>query len=86
MHRMASLKEQLDEYKAGFLKKVPKEALEIVGASTKALIDSIPSRKVPKVGDKWPEFSLPDSKGKTVNSSQLLQQGPLIISLFRGKW
>ncbi|KAI1456244.1 AhpC-TSA-domain-containing protein [Annulohypoxylon moriforme] len=39
-----------------------------------------------KVGQKIPEFSLPDSLNKTVSSKDLLTQGPLLITFYRGGW
>lgn len=35
-----------------------------------------------KVGDKAPEFTLPDTDGKPVVLSQLLQKGPVILAFF----
>jgi peroxiredoxin len=37
-------------------------------------------------GDTLPDFELPDSAGKMVSSSQLLDQGPLVLAFFRGGW
>lgn len=39
-----------------------------------------------KVGDKIPEFSLPDVKMGMIKSSDLLKQGPLVIVFYRGGW
>ncbi len=39
-----------------------------------------------KVGDKIPDFVLPDAEGRLVASAELLAQGPLVISFFRGEW
>ena len=35
-----------------------------------------------KVGDKAPDFTLPDSDGKPVTLSKLLQQGPVILAFY----
>jgi peroxiredoxin Q/BCP len=35
-----------------------------------------------KVGDKAPDFTLPDTDGKPVTLSQLLQQGPVILAFY----
>jgi peroxiredoxin len=42
--------------------------------------------QVPRLGDVAPGFVLPDDKGDIIESSTLLQKGPLIISFFRGDW
>ncbi len=39
-----------------------------------------------KVGDTLPSFRLSDAVGKEVNSADLLAQGPLLISFYRGEW
>jgi peroxiredoxin Q/BCP len=35
-----------------------------------------------KVGDKAPEFTLPDTDGKPVSLSKLLAQGPVILAFY----
>ena len=39
-----------------------------------------------KVGDMIPDFALPASDGRFVRSADLLAQGPLVISFYRGSW
>lgn len=39
-----------------------------------------------KVGDRAPEFSLFNQDHVRVNSAELLRQGPLVVSFFRGHW
>ncbi len=39
-----------------------------------------------RVGDVAPEFELPDAYGSMVNSAELLQRGPMIVSFYRGSW
>lgn len=38
------------------------------------------------VGDPAPDFSLPDSNGRTVTLSTLVKQGPVVITFYRGAW
>ncbi len=35
-----------------------------------------------KVGDKAPDFTLPDTDGKPVTLSKLIQQGPVILAFY----
>jgi peroxiredoxin Q/BCP len=35
-----------------------------------------------KVGEKAPDFTLPDTDGKPVRLSSLLEQGPVILAFF----
>jgi peroxiredoxin len=39
-----------------------------------------------KIGDKAPDFALPNAEGKLVVSDELLARGPLVINFFRGDW
>jgi len=39
-----------------------------------------------KVGDKAPDFSGYDQKGKLVESRKLLENGPMVLFFYRGKW
>jgi len=35
-----------------------------------------------KVGDKAPDFTLPDTEGKPVTLSKLLEKGPVILAFY----
>ncbi len=35
-----------------------------------------------KTGDRAPDFTLPDTEGKLVNLSKLLEQGPVILAFY----
>ena len=35
-----------------------------------------------KVGDKAPDFTLPDTEGRQVTLSKLLQEGPVILAFY----
>ncbi len=39
-----------------------------------------------KVGEKAPDFSLPDAWGKTVKLSDQLKHGPVVLVFYRGAW
>jgi peroxiredoxin len=39
-----------------------------------------------RVGDQMPDFLLPNAEGGLVSSSQLLANGPLVMSFYRGIW
>jgi len=39
-----------------------------------------------KVGDKAPDFSLPNAFGKQVRLSDYLKKGPVILAFYRGAW
>ena len=80
------LKEKLQAIMAASAGKLSEEAMSVVMSSTQAVADSIGGRKIPAVGDAFPEFTLADSTGKEVNSKDLLGSGQLILTFFRGHW
>ncbi|OJJ15351.1 alkyl hydroperoxide reductase [marine bacterium AO1-C] len=80
------LKEALAAYQAKSIAKKTGEQNAIMANATQALIDANIEAQALKVGDTIPEFSLPNVKGASVDSSELLKQGPLVISFYRGGW
>jgi peroxiredoxin len=42
--------------------------------------------RVLKIGDRVPEFALPNAQGQIVSSAKLLEKGPLVVSFYRGVW
>ena len=39
-----------------------------------------------KIGQKAPDFELPNPEGKSISLDVLLQQGPVVITFYRGDW
>ena len=39
-----------------------------------------------KVGDKAPDFALPNGDGKTVSLSDYTSRGPVVVVFYRGFW
>jgi len=88
---MASLQSRLDEFKKAFESgdppyNAPPEAIETMHRATTELRASGIEAQALKVGDRAPGFSLFNQDHVQVSSSDLLQQGPLVISFFRGHW
>ncbi len=44
------------------------------------------AEKALKVGDKAPDFELPDATGKKVKLSDLTARGPVVVTWYRGGW
>jgi hypothetical protein len=81
-----SLQQQLDAYKKDFEAKAPAAALAIMQRATKDLAGSgILSRTV-KVGDVAPDFVLKNRQGKDVSLGALIDRGPVVLSIYRGRW
>ena len=86
-----SLQAKLDAFKADFEAgkppySVPRPVIETMHRATDELIASGAAQRALKAGDKVPSFVLKDATGKTVSSSELLAQGPLAVSFYRGVW
>jgi hypothetical protein len=80
------LKEKLDAFNTDFMTKVPKAAQEIMHRATEDLRRSGILGHVLRVGDKVPDFALPNAEGSIVNSSELCKRGPLVVCFYRGVW
>jgi peroxiredoxin len=81
-----SLKHEIEIMQQELLPQIPKEVLETLLATTEKLVQSGIADKSFKKGDKAPSFTLPSATGKSVNSSELLKDGPLVVSFYRGGW
>jgi peroxiredoxin len=82
-----SLQERLDAFKADFEgHKAPPEAVAIMRRATADLIASGQSERALKAGNRAPDFALEDQDGKTWRSAELLAQGPLVLTFYRGVW
>jgi hypothetical protein len=88
---MASLQSRLDEFKKAFESgappyNAPREAIETMHRATAELKASGLENMALKVGDRAGGFSLFNQDHVQVNSAELLRQGPLVVSFFRGHW
>jgi hypothetical protein len=81
-----SLQEALNAFKADFETKVPPAALAVIHQATENLRASGIVEDALKKGDPAPPFSLKDTDGTVKSLDDLLKDGPLILSFYRGKW
>ncbi len=81
-----NLTEELQNYRKQFLTKVSEEVQAKMSQATQNLASSGVVDSSLKVGDKVPDFFLPNATGKRVDLQKLLQLGPVVISFYRGKW
>ncbi len=81
-----ALQDKLDAYKAEFVNRVPESKQAVMRQATESLRNSGILDGTIKVGDKLPAFNLVNQDGTSVSSADLLAQGPLVISFFRGVW
>jgi hypothetical protein len=88
---MASLQERLDDFKKSFESgappyNAPREAIETMHRATAELKATGIEEQALKVGDRAPSFTLFNQDHVQVASADLLRQGPVVISFFRGHW
>ena len=83
---MSTLAERLDRIRESFEGQAPAEALVVMHRDTDDLRNSGILDRVPKVGDTLPAFTLPDTEGNPVSSADLLAEGPLVLTFYRGTW
>jgi hypothetical protein len=81
-----SLEETLRGMREASAKRIPADKAAIMHRATEELRASGIMDRVIKVGDKLPEFALPNADGREVRSADLLARGPLALTLFRGAW
>jgi hypothetical protein len=90
-HAMVSLQERLDEFKKSFESgappyNAPHEAIETMHRATAELKATGIEQQALKAGDHAPTFTLFNQDHVEVSSTDLLRQGPLVVSFFRGHW
>lgn len=86
-----SLQARLDAFKADFEAgkppySVPRSVIETMHRATRELIASGLAQHALKAGDAAPGFTLNDPQGAPVSSADLLEDGPLVVSFYRGVW
>ncbi len=81
-----SLAEKLDAIRARGAKRIAPERRAVIMAATKSLRESGIAERAIKVGDPLPEFSLSNTNGVMVRSTDLLAKGAVVLTVFRGKW
>lgn len=80
------LQEALQEFKKGVVTKLPAEYVALMDEATEALIRSGIAEKAKKVSEMAPDFTLPNTSGELVKLSDLLAQGPVVVTFYRGTW
>lgn len=81
-----SLGAKLDEIRHGAMKKIPADKLAVMVQATATLRASGILDNVIKVGSALPPFELTNMRGALVSSRDLLKQGAVVLSVFRGHW
>jgi peroxiredoxin len=81
-----SLAPQLSAIYDTFQKTAPPQISQTINTANSDFEHAFKTESIIKVGDKLPSFALKDALGKEVTSNELLENGPLLISFYRGEW
>jgi hypothetical protein len=81
-----SLQEKLKEISKQSGGKIPDETRHKMARATQELKDSGQAERALDVGDKMPTFNLPNTKGEMISSTDLLKNGNLVVTFYRGVW
>ena len=80
------LKEAIEAFQQEMLPKIPKGVLDVLLSTTEDQVKSGVAEKALKVGDKAPDFRLPNVNGESVSLSDALAKGPAVVAFYRGSW
>ncbi len=81
-----SLMDQLATLAANNAEQIPADVQAIMHEADERLADSSLLDTSLKVGDQIPNFQLPNAAGQTVSFQELLTDGPVVLSFYRGGW
>jgi hypothetical protein len=81
-----SLAAQLEAMKQKAKEKIPAETLAKMQEAVDELRNSGILEKALAAGSTVPVFELPDEHDEPVSSTNLLADGPLVLTFYRGSW
>jgi hypothetical protein len=81
-----SLQEQLDALRAQAKTRIPPEAQAVMQRAVNDVRASGILDRVAKIGQRAPDFTLPNAAGQPVSLAGLLAKGPVVVSFYRGRW
>ena len=80
------LQQQLDAFKAEFMRTAPAGRPALYEAKIAELRASIAQRQAIRLDDQAPDFTLPNHRGEPVSLRSLLGAGPVVVTFYRGGW
>lgn len=80
------LTQQLEAFKEQFARTAPAGRAALYDAKIEELRATFALDAVIGVGAVAPSFELPDARGGSVSLSDLLAQGPVVVTFYRGGW
>lgn len=81
-----NLQAELDTFQANWRGKVGADFASTISQDNARLLASGIAERALKAGDPFPDLSLPNALGKTVRIYDQLENGPLVLTFYRGGW
>ncbi|EDX77376.1 Redoxin superfamily [Coleofasciculus chthonoplastes PCC 7420] len=81
-----TLTQEINTLRQQIQAKMSEETKAVMDKAMQDLVNSGLTNQSLKVGDKAPNFALPNAVGKTVELQDLLSRNPVVISFYRGGW
>ena len=81
-----ALEDRLRAIREASEQRIPADKAAVMHRATEELRASGIMDRVVRVGDPLPPFVLPNAQKQEVRSADLLSQGPLVLTFFRGSW
>ncbi|HVY64823.1 MAG TPA: peroxiredoxin-like family protein [Gammaproteobacteria bacterium] len=83
---MSTLATEIDELNAAVRAAAPAQVIATIDAATRRLVEDGLAERALGVGQRVPDFALPDAAGRSVELRRLLGEGPLVVKFYRGAW
>jgi peroxiredoxin len=77
---------EIAEFQNNFIPTVPEETIGLLMSELQTLISKGLAEKSLNKGKNFPDFELPNADNKTLTLNDLLADGPLVMSFYRGAW
>ncbi len=65
---------------------IPQDVASHMDRATAELVESKAADRAVTVGSRAPDFTLPNAVGKDISLRRLLNEGPVVVSFYRGIW
>ncbi|MDQ0753932.1 peroxiredoxin [Streptomyces africanus] len=83
---MTSLNAELRTFYEARQQQIPAEIRQIMQRASQELADSGQADRALPVGAQAPRFNLPSATGQTLALDDLLNDGPVVLTFYRGAW
>jgi hypothetical protein len=80
------LRFRIEAFQKETLAKLPQETVATLARGIEEMVRAGVGRGSVKIGERAPDFRLPNVRGEIVELSALLARGPVVVAFYRGGW